>query len=208
MIRILIADDHEIVRQAIKRILLDEFSFVHIGEAGDTQTLITKALDEEWDIVISDMAMPGGGGMVALHDIMEKKPGLPVLFFSTYPEEQYAMRVIKAGAAGYLNKDSPTEELIKAVHQVLSGKKYIASSIAKEYESPNGSVNIHLHKLLSERELDIFLLLAEGQSVTELASTLAIATTTVSTYRFRILTKMNLRSNADLTVYAVEHRLI
>jgi two-component system, NarL family, invasion response regulator UvrY len=208
MLRILIADDHEIVRQAIKRILLDEFPFAHIEESGDTETLITKAINAKWDIIITDMAMPGGGGMKALQNIIEKKPELPVLFFSAYPEEQYALRVIKAGAAGYLNKDSSTEELIKAIRKVLSGKKYIAPIIAEKLGLINEPADSPLHELLSERELNILLLLAAGQSISEIASGLALAGTTVSTYRSRILTKMKMRTNAELTVYAIENKLI
>jgi DNA-binding NarL/FixJ family response regulator len=208
MLRILIADDHEIVRQAIKQVLLDEFPFAHIEETGDTEMLITKAVNEEWDIVVSDMAMPGGGGMIALHTIVKKKPGLPVLFFSSYPDDQYALRVIKAGAAGYLSKDSPTEDLIKAIHYVLLGKKYLPSAIAAKLDSLHELTVTPLHELLSEREFAIFLLLAGGQSVTEIASVLALASTTVSTYRSRILTKMNFRTNADITVYAIDYKLM
>ena len=208
MLRILIADDHEIVRQAIKQILLDEFSFAHIEETGDAETLVTKAINDNWDIVISDMAMPGGGGMKALQNIVEKKPGLPVLIFSTYPEEQYALRVIKAGAAGYLNKDCATEEFINAIRKILSGKKYITPYVAGKLGFSKGLTDTPLHELLSEREFNIFLLLAAGKAVSEIASRLALAATTVSTYRSRILTKMNLKSNADLTVYAIEHKLI
>lgn len=208
MLRILIADDHEIVRQAIKQILLDEFSFAHIEEAGNTETVINKAINDEWNIVICDVAMPGGGGMKALQTIMEKKPTLPVLFFSAYPEEQYALRLVKAGAAGYLNKDSATDELVKAIRKVLSGKKYITSSVAEKLGLAIELTDAALHELLSERELSIFLLLSGGQSISEIALKLELAATTVSTYRSRILTKMKMKTNAELTVYAVENNLI
>jgi DNA-binding NarL/FixJ family response regulator len=209
MLRILIADDHDIVRRGIKQILLEEFSFAHIEEAIDTDSLIDKAINGKWDIVVSDLAMPGGGGLFALQVILEKVPGLPVLFFSTYPEEQYALRVIKAGAAGYLNKNIATEELAKAVRQILSGKKYTTPAIAEILGlSQKGFTETTLHELLSERELSIFIMIAAGQSISEIASKLGLATTTISTYRSRILTKMNLRTNAELTQYAVEHKFI
>ena len=209
MLRILIADDHDIVRRGIKQILLEEFSFAHIDEAIDTDSLITKAINEKWDIVVSDLAMPGGGGLFALRVILEKVPDLPVLFFSTYPEEQYALRTIKAGAAGYLNKNVAIEELPKAVRQILSGKKYTTPAIAEKLGlSLKNFGETTLHELLSERELSIFIMLAAGQSISQIASKLDLAATTISTYRSRILTKMNLRTNAELTQYAIENKFI
>ena len=209
MLRILIADDHDIVRRGIKQILLEEFSFAHIEEAIDTGSLIAKAINEKWDIVVSDLAMPGGGGLFALRVILEKVPDLPILFFSTYPEEQYALRVIKAGAAGYLNKNIATEELAKAIKTVLGGKKYASDAITQKLgTSQKDFKEATLHELLSERELSIFIMIAAGQSISEIASKLDLAATTISTYRSRILIKMNLRSNAELTQYAVEHKFI
>jgi len=209
MLRILIADDHEIIRQAIRQILSDEFSFVHIDEASNTETLIDKATCEPWDIILSDMAMPGGGGLVALRKIKEKVPDVPVLFFTAYPEEQYALRAIKAGASGYLTKDTPTEELIKVIHRILSGKKYIAPSIAEKLGlNAKETGDTVLHEQLSEREFSIFKMLASGKSISEIADDLSLATTTVSTYRARILAKMDLKTNADLTLYAIEYKLV
>jgi len=209
MLRILIADDHEIIRQAIRQILSDEFSFVHIDEASNTEILINKATSEPWDIILSDMAMPGGGGLVALRKIKEKIPDVPFLFFTAYPEEQYALRAIKAGASGYLTKDTPTEELIKVIHRILSGKKYITPSIAEKLGlNPKETADISLHEQLSEREFSIFKMLASGKSISEIAADLSLATTTVSTYRARILSKMDLKTNADLTLYAIEYKLI
>jgi two-component system invasion response regulator UvrY len=209
MLRILIADDHEIVRHGIKQLLLEEFPFAHIEEAIDTETLITKAVNDTWNIVISDVAMPGGGGLVALTTIHEKMPELPVLFLSMHSEEQYALRAIKTGAAGYLNKDIATEELIKAVRLILSGKKYITADIAEKLGLiPTKISDIALHELLSAREISIFKSLAAGQSISEIASRLTLAATTISTYRSRILTKMNMKTNAELTRYAIEYKLI
>lgn len=209
MLRILIADDHEIVRRGMKQILLEEFSFVTIGEAIDTDSLIGKAIAEKWDIIISDLAMPGGGGLVALRAIKERIPNLPVLFFSTYSEEQYAVRMIKAGADGYLNKDTATEELANAVKKILSGKKYVTPYVAEKLGLSLSEFSDKLpHELLSERELSIFILLAAGKSVSEIATTLSLASTTISTYRSRILAKMEMKGNAELTRYAIEHKFI
>ncbi|MES1220304.1 MAG: response regulator transcription factor [Bacteroidota bacterium] len=209
MLKILIADDHEIVRRGIKQILLEEFSFVQIEEADDTGSLVEKALNDDWDIIISDMAMPGGGGLTALKVIKEKAPAIPVLFFSTYSEEQYALRVIKAGANGYLNKETATDELCKAVKQVLAGRIYVSPAIAETLGLSLIEKTPTLpHELLSPRELNIFIMLASGKSVIEIATTLSLASTTISTYRSRILTKLNLKTNADLTLYALEHKFI
>ncbi len=209
MLRILIADDHEIVRRGLKQILLEGFSFVHIEEANDGPSLAEKALSEEWDIVVSDLAMPGGGGLEALRRIKEQRPELPVLFLSIYPEEQYALNVIKSGAAGYLNKDAAPEELVNAVQRILSGNKYISGDMAEKMAHQlQYKPKLPLHELLSEREMNVFQMLARGKSVSEISAILEIKATTVSTYRSRILEKMNMKSNVDLTRYAIEHKLI
>ncbi len=209
MLRILIADDHEIVRRGLKQILQEGFSLVHIEEANDGPSLAEKALKDEWDIVVSDLAMPGGGGLEALRRIKEKRPGLPVLILSIYPEEQYAMNVIKSGAAGYLNKDAAPEKLVNAVQRILTGKKYISGDIAEKMaQHLQQKTKATLHELLSEREINVFQMLARGKSVSEISTILEIKATTVSTYRSRILEKMNMKSNVDLTRYAIEHKLI
>jgi DNA-binding NarL/FixJ family response regulator len=205
--RILIADDHEIVRRGLKRTLLEEFPFVHIEEAGDTTELIEKAISGTWDIVISDLAMPGGGGLIALKKIKEQYPSLPVLILSIYPEEQYAMRVMQAGGSGYLNKDTAGEDLIKAIHRLLSGKNYFSETALEKFRSASVK-DTPLHELLSERELEVFRLLASGVSITDIAAALSVNASTVSTYRSRILEKMNMKSNAELTMYANEFRII
>jgi DNA-binding NarL/FixJ family response regulator len=209
MLRFLIADDHEIVRRGLKQIILEEFSFAHVEEAGDTSTLISKALDGDWSIVISDLAMPGGGGLEALKKIKEKFPHLPILILSIYPADQYAVRVIKAGAAGYVNKDTAPDELVKAVQHILTGKRYISEEVAEQLSiSLNLSPDVLVHHLLSDREIEVFKMLAEGKSITDIASILNVSATTVSTYRSRIITKMNLKTNAQMTQYALEHKLI
>jgi len=209
MLKVLIADDHEIVRRGVKQILQEEFAFAHIEEAGDAGSLINLATSGKWDIIVSDLAMPGGGGLEALRQIHRQAPEVPVLILSIYPEEQYALRVIKAGAAGYLNKDAAPEELINAIRKILSGKKYITSDVAQQLSSSMHQLSeLSLHELLSKREFNVFKLLAEGMSISEIANQLSLGATTVSTYRSRILTKMNKKNNADLIQYAIENKLI
>lgn len=209
MPRILIADDHAIVRKGLKQLLLEEYSAAQIGEASDAEELVKKVLFEEWDVVICDLNMPGRSGLDALKQIKQAVPKLPVLIMSMYPQDQYAVRVLKAGAAGYLSKDSIHDELIKAIEAVRRGKKFITPDIAEKLvEAVHTDTEKPLHELLSDREFEVFKLLAAGKTVSEIASQLSLSTTTVSTYRSRILEKMNVRSNADLTKYALENNLI
>jgi two-component system, NarL family, invasion response regulator UvrY len=209
MLRILIADDHEIVRRGLKQILLEGFSFAYIEEAGDCPTLVAKAIAAPWDIVVSDLAMPGGGGLEALKQIRQQVPDLPILILSIYPEDQYALRVMKAGAAGYLNKDAAPEELVTAVNRILSGRRFITESIAEQLvKKMEQQDDVALHNLLSDREWDVFRYLAVGKPVSEISELLSLKSTTVSTYRTRILIKMNMKTNADLIQYALENKLI
>lgn len=189
--------------------MLEEYPTVTIGEAGDAESLITEVLKEKWDVVICDMSMPGRSGLDALHQIKQMVPDLPVLIMSMYPEDQYAIRVLKAGASGYLGKETIHDELIKAIQTVLLGRKYITSTVAEKLaEAFNTDAEKPLHELLSDREFDVFKLLASGKSVSEIAEQLSLSVTTVSTYRSRIMEKMNMRSNAELTRYAIEQKLI
>ena len=209
MVKILIADDHEIVRRGLKQILLEGFAFADIEEAADCPTLVEKATSSEWDIVVSDLAMPGGGGIEALKQIKRIAPALPVLILSIYPEEQYALRVLKSGAAGYLNKDAAPEELVTAVQRILSGRRYVTESMAEKIlEKIDDKKNVPSHELLSDREWDVFRHLATGRTVSEICELLTLKSTTVSTYRTRILVKMDLKTNADLIQYALENKLI
>lgn len=209
MLKILIADDHEIVRRGLKQILLEEFPDAKIDEAGDIDTLISKAVSETWDIVISDLSMPGGGGLEALLKIRKQVPELPVLIISIYPEDLYALRVLKAGASGYLNKNAASDELVKAVKRILSGKKYVTNGLVNQLTgTAKESSDALPHELLSKREFAVFKLLAKGKPLSEIASRLSVGATTVSTFRQRILTKMKMKSNADIIHYAIEHKLI
>lgn len=209
MIRVLIADDHAIVRRGLKQLLLEQYPSAIIGEAENAGELITVIMKEEWDVVICDMSMPGRSGLDALQQIKLLSPKLPVLIMSMYPEDQYAIRVFKAGASGYLGKETIHDDLIRAIETVKLGKKFITQSIAEKLaDSFNTEADIVLYKSLSDREFDVFKLLASGKSISEIAAQLSLSATTVSTYRSRVMEKMNMKNNAELTRYAIENHLI
>lgn len=207
--KVLVADDHAIVRKGLKQILLDEYPFGVIEECANSEELLQKAVEGTWDVVISDISMPGRSGLEALVQIRLTHPRLPVLILSMHPEEQYAIRALKAGASGYCSKDLAHEELVKAVRKVLSGKKYITPSLAETLAAQlEEETQEEPYKRLSDREFDVFKLLATGLSISEIAEKLSLGATTISTYRARILTKMNFKTNTDLIRYALEHKLI
>jgi DNA-binding NarL/FixJ family response regulator len=209
MIRILIADDHAIVRKGLTQLIRDEFPSAEIAEVGDAEELISKVSDKDWDIVVCDLSMPGRSGLDALRQIKQMYPSLPVLIMSMHDEDQYALRVLKAGASAYLGKDNIHEDIIKAIRTVLLGKKFITPSVAEKLaQALEGDSNQLPHEKLSDREFDVFKLLAGGKAVSDIADQLSLSVTTVSTYRARILEKMNLKSNADLTRYALNNNLI
>ncbi len=209
MMRILIADDHAIVRKGLIQILLEEYPTAKIGEVEDAEQLIKKAISDEWDIIICDLSMPGRSGLDALHQLKQVSPRLPVLIMSMHPEDQYALRVLKAGASGYLGKDTIHDDLIRAIQTARLGKKFITPSIAEKLaEAFNTDAELVLHETLSDREFDVLKLLASGKSVSEIAEQLSLSVTTVSTYRSRIMKKMNMHSNAELTRYSLEKGLI
>lgn len=210
MIRILIADDHAIVRRGMKQLLLEQYPFARIGEASNVEELISEIINhKDWDVVVCDMNMPGRSGLDAIMQIKEIAPGLPVLIMSMYPEDQYALRVLKSGAAGYLTKETIHDDIVRAIETVIKGKRYITLSLAEKLaESVNTESAKPLHEVLSDREFDVFKLLASGKTITEIASQLSLSSTTVSTYRSRIMEKMKMKSNAELARYAIESRLI
>lgn len=209
LLRLLIADDHAIVRKGLRQLLIEIYPSAVIGEAGDAESLMGAVLREEWDVVICDINMPGRSGLDALAQLKQARPGLPVLIMSMYPEDQYAVRVLRSGASGYLAKDSIHDDIGKAVELVLQGKKFITSSVAEKLAEAVDTLNVqHVHELLSDREFDVFKLLASGNTITDIAEQLSLGATTVSTYRSRIMEKMNMRTNADLTRYAIERKLI
>ena len=207
--RIIIADDHAIVRKGIRQVIHEEFPSAEIVEVADSESLIKKLIKENYDLVISDLSMPGRSGLDALEQIRKDFPNLPVLILSIHPEEQFAIRILAAGASGYLNKDAESTELISAVRRILQGRKYITPSVAEKMAQKLQKNEAGMpHELLSNREFDVFKLLASGKSVGEIAEKLSLGGTTVSTYRARILSKMNLHNNAELTRYALDNHLI
>jgi two-component system invasion response regulator UvrY len=209
MIKILIADDHAVVRRGLKQILLEEYPSAKINEVADAESLLAEVTREKWDLVICDMNMPGRSGLDALTQIKQVAPQLPVLIMSMYPEDQYALRVLKAGASGYLGKDNIHDDIVRAVQTVQLGKKFITPTIAEKLANALGENNsLHPHETLSDREFDVFKLLASGKAVSDIATQLSLSATTVSTYRSRIMEKMNMRTNAELTRYAIEKTLI
>jgi DNA-binding NarL/FixJ family response regulator len=209
MIRILVADDHAIVREGLKQIVADTPDMIVAGEASNGQEALNKALKDDYDVVLLDITMPVRNGLDTLKEIKGQKPELPVLILSIHPEEQYAVRAIKAGAAGYLTKESAPEELITAIRKVSGGGKYVTSSLAEKLafilelgaEKP-------LHQVLSDREYQVMCMLASGKTVQEVAKELLLSENTISTYRSRVLRKMKMKSNAELISYAIHNGLV
>ncbi len=209
MIQILIADDHAVVRKGLSRILQEGFPGAIIEEVENSAELIEAAMRTRRDVIVSDLSMPGRSGLDALRQLKELYPKLPVLIMSMHPEDQYAIRVLKAGAAGYLSKDTAPDELVKAVRIVLTGKKYISVSTAEKLANTVSHDGERLpHEYLSDREFDVLKHLAAGMAVSEIARLLSLSVTTVSTYRSRIMEKMDMKSNAELTMYAITNRLL
>jgi len=209
MIRVLIADDHAVVRQGLKQILGDTPEMVVAGEATTGQEVLDKVRAEAWDVVILDISMPDHSGLDILKQLRSERPKLPVLVLSMHSEDQYAMRVLKAGASGYLTKDSAPDELVKAVRKVVSGGRYVSAFLAEKLAFEIGTDSNRLpHETLSDREFQVLRGIAAGKSVTEIAAELYLSPKTVSTYRARLLQKMNLTTNAELIHYAFQNHLI
>ena len=207
MKKILLADDHSFIRLGLIQILKDEYPGIEITEVSDGESLIKEVMQQDWDLVISDLDMPGRGGLEALEQIKQIKPELPVLILSIFSEDLYAVRALKAGAAGFLNKNAAPYELIRIIERIRSGRKYISPEIAEKLlDGPEGDKKPH--ELLSNREFEIFKLLASGKTVTAIAESLSLAVTTISSHRSRILEKLNLSTNAELTRYALANNII
>ena len=205
---ILIGDDHSIVRKGLRAILLDAFPNAHIEEANDGVEILKKVLKKKWSIIISDISMPNKSGLEVLKEIKQISPKTPVLILSVHSPDQYAVRTLKAGASGYLTKESAPEELVKIVKHILSGHKYISPEIAEilvDYHADEHG--LALHETLSDREFEVLKLIASGKTISEIGSTLTLSINTISTYRSRILEKMKMKTNAELTKYAVTNNL-
>ncbi len=209
MKKILVIDDHSLVRRGIVRVLAGEFPDLLTGEASHEAEALAALWSGTWDLVLLDIWLPGRGGVELLKEIRAARPSLPVLVVSAHPESQFAARMLRAGASGYLNKECSPQTLVRAVRQVLAGGKYVSAALAKSLVNsrPLNTVTSP-HELLSDREYDVMLRLASGQSVTQIAATLNLSVKTISTDRMRLLTKMNVAGNAELAQYALQAHLV
>jgi len=207
MKNVIIADDHGFIRMGLIQILKDEYPAIQITETNDGESLIQEINKQDFDLVITDLDMPGRSGLEALEQIKLIKPDLPVLILSIYPDELYAVRVLKAGAAGYLNKNSAPYELITAIQRIKMGRKYITPEIAEKLID-QFDTDKKPHELLTNREFEIFKLIAIGKTTSDIANSLSLASTTISTHRNHILEKMGLTNNSELTRYAIANKII
>jgi two-component system invasion response regulator UvrY len=209
VILILIADDHAILRTGLKEILMRELDDVTWGEAENGQRTLDEVQSHDWDLLILDITMPGRGGLDVLRNVRTLRPKLPVLVLSMHPEDQYGKRVLRAGAAGYMNKESAPEELVKAVRKVLSGGRYVSPALAETLASDlSHDDDRPPHESLSDREFEVLRKLASGKTVSQVAEVLHLSVPTVSTYRARILEKMGMSTTAELVHYAVRTHLV
>ena len=209
MIKILVIDDHAIVREGLKQILAETRDIIVAGEASDGYQALDQIRKGNYDMVLLDIAMPGMGGLDILKQLKSERPALPILMLSMYPEEQYAVRTLKAGASGYLTKGSAPEELISAIRKVCTGGKYVTSSLAEKLASYlEANLERPAHELLSDREYQVMLMVASGKTVTEIAAELSLSVKTISTNRIRALRKMGMKTNAEFTYYAIKHDLV
>jgi len=209
MIKILIADDHPIFRAGLKEILGKEKDVEVIGEADNGRKALELARKQRWDVVLLDLTMPGKDGLEVLQDLRRERPKLPVLILSAHPEDQLALRMLKAGAAGYLTKDKAPEVLLTAVRKVLRGEKYISESLAAKVTlDVVAGATPSLHEALSHREYQVMRMIAAGKAQIEIAQELSLSVRTVSTYRARVLEKMKMKTNAELIRYALQNKLV
>jgi len=208
MIRILIADDHPIVRRGVVHLLKETFKSAQFGEAETSPEALGKVRQEKWDLLILDIGLPGRGGLDVLHELKNSAGSPPVIVYSMYPEQEFAVRALKAGAAGYLTKESAPEELARAIRKVLGGGRYVSDSLAERLALELGSGRVRPpHELLSDREFEVLRMLASGMTAKQIAGELSLSAKTISTYRSRILEKTGLRTTAEVIRYAIEHKL-
>jgi len=207
--KILIVDHHEVVRDGMKKILDEQPGSASLGEAGTAPEALKLAREQDWDVVVLDLFLGGRSGLEVLKELKQIRPHLPVLILSTHSEKQYARRAFKAGAAGYITKDSPRTELVKAVNKVMNGEKYVSAAIAEKLIF-EGAENTDRppHEILSDREFEVMRLIASGRTVSEIADLLSLSDGTISTYRARVLQKMGMKTNAELTHYAIQSKLV
>ncbi len=207
MIRILVADDHAIVREGLKQIIAKHADLAVAGEAANGNDVLRLVREQEWDVLVTDMSMPGRNGLELIKLVKQARPQLPVLVLSMYDEEQYAVRAIRAGASGYLNKESASDQLVVAIRKIAAGGVHASQAVTQAMFSTLRGAEGAPHEQLSDRELQVLRMIAAGQSVTAIATQLSLSPKTVSTHKSRILEKMHMSNQAELIRYAIEHRL-
>jgi two-component system invasion response regulator UvrY len=206
---ILIADDHELVRLGLTRLVAEEYPSANIQEVPNGIQAEKMGRSQKWDLIIMDMSMPDKTGLDVLKQLRSESIKTPILILSMHPENQYALRVLKVGGNGYITKDCPRAEFLNAIRVILSGKKYISQSIAEKLASRfDEDLSKEQHELISDRELQVLKLIASGKTVTEIAQELTLSVATISTYRSRLLEKMDLKNNAELTLYAINNAIV
>ena len=209
MIKVIIVDDHRIVREGLKQIISDTSDMSVVDEASNGQEAINKIRNNDCDVMLLDISMPGRSGLEILKEIKNELPKLSILILTMHPEEQYAVRVLRAGASGYLTKESAPDELIEAIRKVSDGGKYISSTLAEKL-----AFNLEIdtgkpfHQTLSDREFEVMCMISSGKTVTEIADEMSLSVKTISTYRTRILDKMRMKTNAELTYYSIKNDLV
>ena len=209
MMQVLIVDDHEILRRGLKEIFADTFPKTVIGEASNSREALELTLRQEWCLILLDINIPGQSGLTVLEEMKRLRPHIPVLVLTAYSEEEFAIRCLKLGASGFLNKSQTSVEVVAAVKKVLAGGKYVSTALAERLASTLGGDVRHVpHEELSSRELQVLQMIAKGETIKEIASTLGLSGKTVGTYRNRISKKMSLTTNVALTRYALKNRLV
>ena len=209
MTRILLVDDHPVVRQGIKQVLAGAFHPALVGEAANAEEGMNEIRNTDWDVMVLDLTLPGTSGLDLLKDLRRERPTLPVLVLSMHPPDQFARRAMNAGASGYFTKDSPPTELVKAVGEVIAGRRYLNPAVIEELVSnvqPDGGQRPH--EVLSDREYQVLRMIASGLTVSQVATRLSLSVKTVSTYRARVLDKMNMKTTAELMHYGIQHNLV
>ncbi|MCM3878723.1 MAG: response regulator transcription factor [Vicinamibacterales bacterium] len=209
MTRILLVDDHPLVRQGIKQVLTSAFQSALVGEAANAEEGMTEIRSTDWDVMVLDLTLPGASGLDLLKDLRRERPTLPVLVLSMHPPDQFARRAMNAGASGYLTKDSPTTELVKAVGEVIAGRRYLNPAVVEELvANTQPERGQRPHEALSDREYQVLRMIASGLTVSQVALRLSLSVKTVSTYRSRVLEKMGMKTTAELMHYGIQHNLV
>jgi DNA-binding NarL/FixJ family response regulator len=208
MKRILIVDDHEVLREGVKRVFDKQPGTATFGEASTLQDAQRLVREQDWDIVVLDISLGDRSGLEVLRELKQIRPRLPVLILSMHSGEQFARRALKAGASGYITKDSPRAELVKAVDKVMSGGRYISPTLAEKLIFDFEDTDRPPHEALSDREFEVLRLIASGKTVSEIAGVLSLSDSTISTYRARIMEKMRMKTNAEITHYAIQNKLV